>query len=252
MATKPNKLTSVLNQASAAKSVKEYFDRIDPDKGGDGLVWAKCIDKQNRYVNLNIFGLDGQRKKVPPVFPGDPVNLNDESTFEELKRAGDLHKAVVKGLLRLMTTEEAIEHFDKKSKTLNRTVEDLAKDAHQRARASLSHQGVTDPDHSKRIRHDIDDAGLDEDEINPRVQYLMSQVNYKLEDYERMPASELLNELMNMEDTLTYLDLEIIRSQGFWGSVKQWALKKQGELASQDDPALDEQDDVLNARGELY
>ena len=47
-----------------------------------------------------------------------------------------------------------------------------------------------------------------------------------------MPVSELMGELLDMQDFLTMEDLEYVRSQGFFPTVKKWAAQAQQELAT--------------------
>lgn len=232
------------NTAMDMIGVSEYFDKVGKSGGGDNLLWAKSTAPQGRQVIIHCESASGQRYKIPPIKAGDPVCLSKFAPFGVLIENPDLIQCATSGLIKLMTSKEASGYFDKKAKLLKTDAQALMKKAENEARlaAQAKQTAESDVDENRRIDREV--SASEDSLINPRLAHLMAQVSPMLKDHERMPASDLLASLLELEDSMSLDELEYVRARGFWPSVKKWAEKKQAELV--DSSGVAENDDLAD------
>lgn len=214
-----------VNPASLMTNVVEFFESVDRNLGGDGVVWAKSILKNGAQVVLDITK-DRVRYKVPPITPGDPVCLTKSVPLTILRESPDLLEAVNAGSIKLMTTKEATAFFDKKASRLKTSSATLQAAAEEEAHRATRQKSTGEVDTSQRI---TSESVMIEDVIDPRVQHLCAQVHVGLKDNERWPVNKLLSELMKFEDTVTIDSLLFIEAEGYYPSVKKWARELRAE-----------------------
>lgn len=228
MVTQQN--TESYNPAEHMLSVVDFFERVDKKSGGDGMVWAKATAAKGAQVIIELKTAHGGRVKIPPIRPGDPVCLSKYATFELLRDAEDLRQAAVNGLVRLLTHTEASAIFAKKAARLKMSpaalMEQSARETAQQLR--MKPLDPNEVDTSQQIPTTFVSI---EDAVNPRLHHLCAQVHPMLKNNQRMPVSELMSEISDLEDVLTLDDWEFLRSSGYYPTVKKFAEQKQAELA---------------------
>jgi hypothetical protein len=222
----------MFNPAQAMFDVIEYFDKVDRKNGGDGLIWVKAIAPRGAQVIVEPKTATGARVKVPAIKPGDPVCLSKYATFEILRDSTDLNQCVTGGLLKLMTHAEVEAYFEKKASILKTSAEDLKAqaeaDARKEAMARSRGLSSSEVDKSQRVSSL---EGSTEDLVHPRLQALCAEVQPALKPNERMPVSELMTELLALEESITLDDLAYLQAHGFYPTVKKWAETKFAEVA---------------------
>ena len=219
------------NPAHTMMNVVDFFDKVDKKNGGDGMVWVKATAKRGMHVIIELKGKSGERIKIPPIKPGDPICLSRYAQYEIIRDSADLVQNASNGTIKLMTQAEALDFFEKKAQVLKTTPEALMRKSATLAQESLRAKPMSaqEVDKSQRISNEpgpsIDDA------INPYVQNLLAGVDVRLKDHERTAVTELMTELLNLEDSLTIEELDLIAATGYYPSVKKWAKAKHLELA---------------------
>jgi hypothetical protein len=194
-------------------------------------VWARCLVPGQ--VVISFRDSTGRSRGVTIPYGKDPVNLSATATFNDIKDSGSVRSLFSAGALMLMTVEEVETYFEEKAKRRGLASADEARaQAAERYNKIYSRQKIghdlSRPPASASVFDTEDGEKYDgvirvEDTITPRVMHLCRQVASDLPDNNRMPASELLDELEAVEGTLTLDDLEYIRANGTYHSVKKWA-----------------------------
>lgn len=187
------------------------------------MVWAKSNQPSGHDVIIEGKLPGSGRVKFPPIKPGDPVCLSTyETDLNVIKQA--VAQVAAKGLIRLMTTEEANAAYEKKAKVTGLKAEVWLQKAEKEAQAAVNNSplpaGAENKDLSLRREAS---AAFEEDVINGRVIALCNHVNPLLKENQRMPAQDLLGQLTDMEESLSFADLQYIQARGFYMTVKKWA-----------------------------
>lgn len=217
-----------------AKAISDFF-REERDN-----VWIKVTGDAQIVLNMK----DGKDPiSVPPIQPGDPILITKSVSYDQLKRAtGDFRDFVMKGYLKLLSQEEAQTYFEEKSARVGKSAEELM---------LASDAKWSDPVHSAGMRiesaeprakvsaaqSESDTPGynpiLTRDAVKPRVQHLCRQGSTQMPAEQRKPASELLEDFIDIEDSLSEDDVNYIlantAAQGEYKTVHAWA---NGKLAS--------------------
>lgn len=230
------------NAAAAMSAVGEYFDNVDRKNGGDGLVWVKCIEPTGMQVALDLKDENGVSRPTKAIEQGAPRCLSSEGiSIDGLRRSADIGRAVFVGNIKLMTTAEVDEWYQKIEAETGLDTSELDAQVQQSAKSFQNRQAnSSQPDMSMMIQS-AEDSLLAEENISSRVRYLMGEVDIRLKDSDRRPAKEITAELVNLQDVLSIDELEYIYSRGYWPSVRSWAKKKIDAFYLANQPALDEQ-----------
>ena len=218
------------NPASTMMNAIDFFDSVDKSRGGDGVIWAKATTTRGAQVIMEVKASDGTRFRIPPVKAGDPVCLSKYAPFDALKTSPDLLQCAVNGLIRLMTSQEAQRYFENKANVLKTSPIELMKKSEEEAHRAAMAKPLTESqvDTSQQLSSSF--ASID-DIVNPRLHSICAGVSAMLDASQRTPVNQVMAELLDLEDCLTMEDLEYVRSQGFYPTVKNWAEKKQRDLA---------------------
>lgn len=230
------------------ETIVEFFERVDRKNGGDGVVWVKATAPRGQQVILEIRTQQGRRLKVPPIRPGDPVCLSKYATFDVIRDAEDVMQCWSNGIIKLMSSKEANDFFAVKAGRLKTTPEALKQKADQDARAALNAKPLKESEVDDSLAINTEYVNM-EDVINPRLIYLCQQVSPMLKEEHRMPVNALQAELLDIEESLTLMDLEYIRANGFYPTIKKWAAARQAAAAQAEGlaPALDALSDSPDA-----
>lgn len=227
------------NPAQSMRDVVDFFRLVDRENGGDEIVWAKATAPKGNQVIVECETSNGKRVKIPPIRPGEPVCLSKFATFEVLRNSPDLTQTANNGLIKLMTHAEAEAYYVKRAGTLKADPMELMQKSNARAKAEASARplDVSSVDKSQKI---VQGEYVDEsDVINPKILHLCEQVDIRLKDSDdmtakpnqrRMPVNEFMQEILELEDSLSLDEIEYIRSRGYYPTVKRWATAKQKEL----------------------
>jgi len=193
----------------------------------------------NSQVSIEFETTPGN--KVGYLFPRgrDPVNLTQSIPWEAIKASVDFRRMLNRRpqALQLMTEEEFLGYFRNKAVQTNQPVEQVMDEAFTRIQKIQNKQDyVTDkaPEPIHKVVEDSKEFGgkkrvesldkIAEDEVlHPRILHLCQQVHAQLDDKEKMPAKELLNELEVLQSELKIDDWEHVRSHGYWKTVKNFA-----------------------------
>lgn len=219
------------NPAGAMFDVEDFFDKTDKRNGGDGIVWVKTTAPKGRQAILEFESANGRRIKVPPIKAGDPVCLSKYASFEVIRNSTDLTQSITDGSLKPMSHKDATAYFAKKANLLKTTPGALLKKSEEFARDALSARPLSEDqvDKSQRLSNEVGPSI--EDAISPYLQNLLAQVDVRLKDNERLPVQELMGELLNLEDSLTLDEYDLIKAIGYYPTVKKWAREKHLEMA---------------------
>lgn len=195
----------------------------------------------------------------------DPVNITTYFPFAVVKNSMDLRKMLQRkpAALRLLSDEEYQGYYTNRAKSLGLSVEnDKGKKVPDIeaaiARAEEERQGILNRDplpgsEPPRPIRDLkseddnpdDEVGpipdrgrsiLPEDLVNPRILHLCNQVKNELTDQQKMPANQFLEELHRLESKLKVTDWEHVSNHGHYKSVRNFARKQIGKIASVPQP----------------
>lgn len=219
-------IVNTVNPAQALQSIATYFKKADPEKDGDGMVWVQLVKANgNQVVFQKGSHKDGSIVRFPAVKGRDPVCLSQTASFDDIVRCTDLREFVRKGVLQLLTQAEADAYFEKKAAVFGEDPETL-----QEANKREAAKRMMDAEMSERMVQQVAQQSAQTapadaivDPINPRVQHLLHQVAPFLGPNERMPERELMQELFDMADSLSYEDYSLIFNRGYYQPVKNWA-----------------------------
>lgn len=247
---------SRLTPAQQQVDLASFWDRTDRRNGGDGLVWAKSTAPAGQQVIVHIENANKQRFKVPPIKAGNPVCLTSFAPFDVLRDSADLNQCATGGgsasgqpLVRLMTTKEADEFFDKKAKTLKRTKDDLKREAArvQMQEAQARKLAPSEVDTNLRIQDAVVSI---QDVINPYIEDLCAQIRPDLDANMRMSASDFMSAMLDLEDSLSFDEVEYIYTHsGIYPSVRSWAAKKKDEIWAASADSAQAYDDLADDVG---
>lgn len=187
-------------------------------------------NKSDRVVSLE-FTLDGGRKESHRIARTlDPVNLTQYIPFSAIKNSSDLRNlsnrqppAIV-----FLTEEQYRNYFVQKAKAHETTVDD------EIARANEKHRSVVNKTAFKPMdkmtlaeaEAELKKPVAPEERLTPRVVGLCANVGADIKENEMLPARDFIEELENLEKSLTTADLEYILVNGHHKSVKKWVQKR--------------------------
>ena len=181
----------------------------------------------------------------------NPLNLTQHIPFQAIRGSVNFRKMLNRRppVLQLLTEEEFKEFYARKAHEWKLSDTDAAIDHAEEVRQGIAqHKAVTTDDAPKPIHEVVEDGTrlgerkivrpaegevVSSDEIiNPRVLHLCNQVGSEVQEKDKMPASEMLEELEKVEPQLKLDDYEYLRGHGFWKSVKKWSQGKAAALAT--------------------
>jgi len=232
------------NPAQAVLRFNEFFKNCT-----DEMVWCRAVQPpgQQGIIQHSMSIVDGTNYyRIPPITVGDPMCLSTYAPYEALRKSSELRTSVTKGILELLTTDQADAFFAKKASVGGRSIDMLKNEAANREASFLNHEPLVDPNRpaaaNERALDSVSEAVtfartknnqpiVAEEVVKPYIIHLCQQVSSELKEEACMPANELLMKLQEIEPTLSMDDLEHIRAHGRWKSVKQWATQKQASVA---------------------
>lgn len=233
------------NPAAKAFEVVDFFERVDRKNGGDGLVWCKATAPGGMQVIIEIKDRNNSKKPVwgGAIVPGDPMCLSQKCPdLELIKQSSTIAQSAAAGIVKLMTTADVTAWYTKKAKTMKTSPQELMKKA--QAEQALRDQKKALPEDQVRLAQhvpgDLSDTVMVDDIINPRLHHLAAQVSPQLPDAKKMSAKELMGEVLNMEDILSFDDLMYVQSHFYYPTIRNWATKKIGALNADAAPDSDE------------
>lgn len=209
------------------ETTASFFDKVEK---GDKGVWAKSIAPRGRQVCIEVQLDNKKRFRIPPILPGDPVCLSKYAPFHALRECQDLLQ-LAGTQIKLMTTAEAKQYFEKKAALLKKTPTELRGLAEQQEKSFLARKKL---DPSAVEDHMAEESSLADDEvISPPVMEIVAEIGgpaviqlgerRRVDDSHRLPASQALARLYEIQESLTFEDLAYVETRGYWPSVKKWA-----------------------------
>lgn len=90
------------------------YEVTDKAKASDGRVWGlACLDvSEASQVIIGALNERGNNTRIPPLIPKKPTLLTRRFlSIAELEACSDIHNLVRIGILKLLTTEQALEYI---------------------------------------------------------------------------------------------------------------------------------------------
>lgn len=197
------------NLASSIRSVQEFFDKVRPSKGGDGIVWIRSTMTNGSQLVLN-FKSDGDVVPVPPIPVGDPMQLcpTQIPDVEDIVKNRDVQSLATKGYIQLLTNAEAETFFAKKAALLGMKPEEVMEDALQ-AQLNTKHKGapVETPD-----RKGVDQDGF-QHVISPSVSILCEEASNERHPNERANSKDVIKRLYELREQISLSEIEYCRGK---------------------------------------
>lgn len=231
-------------------------------------IWVKSLVPGQ--VSLEFKDAMGNITGVVVPYSGDPVNLTDRVSLDQIRTSTDLRTlsrvrrqrggGVKPPAIQVLTEEEALEHFKKKAERkklyktdpLGKVLKDgdgnpvldieAASTPKVTEPATRASAGRVDLPESKTQR---DAAAADEvssvrntpvmlaDAIQPRVMHLCHQVASAENENERPLAADLIEELESIP--MTEDDLNHVLAMGYYKSVKTWAREQLADMVASEE-----------------
>lgn len=190
-------------------------------------VWAKSLTDMQIILQVTNGG-PKDIVKVPPLQPGDPVNLTNYASFNNLRDCQDLRHFHTNGKLKLMSQDEVDEYFVKKADRLSLT-KDTVKARAARKLDDLLNTSTPTANKMDAIRYS--EKGPDTADVKPRVMHICAQASMSLPQANRLPVDQILERLSDLEETLTLHDVDhVIATAGHFKTVRKWALALKSDL----------------------
>lgn len=151
--------------------------------------------------------------KAPTIPPGGaPICLSDIVPEEYLKKSVDLFGLINKGALELVDPKEAREFFARNPGQKNSV--DIQVQAFMEAGAKAASEGM-----NIKVEPAID--------ITPRVRGIVEIITDAIrkgdKDGQKLIEADSLKQLINLESTLSNMDLEYLEASGKLPSIRLWA-----------------------------
>ena len=238
----------------APKNFTEYFK-------GERDIYIQNIS--NSQLSLE-FPVGPNRSEGFTVQPNrNPINLTQHLPFDAIKNSIDFRKMLARRppALILLSEEEYNAYYSRMAesrgfkdgegqpdvdaaiaaaeekrvrtsdKNMRENVTDVAPEPiHEVVESGTGPGGATRFGERQRVASKV--ITSEDDLLNPRVIHLCNQVKSELDETERMPGHELLEELQAIPG-LTLDDYEHVRAHGFYSSVKKWSKKQAAKVASE-------------------
>jgi len=172
-----------------------------------------------------------------------PMNLTQYVSLDAIRKSTDLRALANREppVIELMTEEEYVKFFEKLANQRKTDLDVEIREANQFHSRVINKQ----PDLESEVRSKkpakelIEDKRREEEEVEttvapqplPRVAYILSQVNEEIPKDERMKAVDILDELENLKDKLTEVDIQMLQQAIYFKTVRTFLAKKLEELA---------------------
>jgi hypothetical protein len=257
------------NKAIILQSIENYFRENDPAKGGSGVVWVQVTSMARKVATQIMIECSNSRGDVTSLAPikgRDPVCLTNEARFDDLYNSKDLRNFLQKGVLRLLSQEEAYDYAVKKDEFMSQFMSANARpedfEAPQTSPNGFGQtsypMATTNAQYFGRTAAQMPNAGqssmygqatvgrasnavdphvyammFEDSPINPRVQHLIAGVMPNVDANERFPERFVLDELQQIEDIIGIEDCQLLVARGFYPTVRSWANKKMLELQAE-------------------
>ncbi len=210
--------------------IEDFFEKVDRRNGGDGLIWVKASAPKGGQVVVDVKNRQGHSIKIPALKPGDPICLSRFAPFDLIRESHDLTQCVASGLVKIMSSAEANAYFEKKAKLLKTSPKALIDKVNQDAKDQLNSKPLAASEVDLDSAIGIETAEI-EDVVQGRVLNVCSHISPMLKESERWPVSKALEELLELEDSLTLEDCDYLASQGgVYPSIVKWANEKMREI----------------------
>ncbi len=187
----------------------------------------------NTQVSMQFETYPGRIEAVLLPKSKDPINLTNLVPFDALKQSVDLRKMFTRRppVLVPMSEQEYADYYDNVAKSKQMTRDKVIDDAHRYQRDLQDKRVFTNPtkdpqDRKTIAEHAAEQAALPPDpeqKLTPRVAGLCQGAQEDIEEKDRYSATEILDELREMD--LTLGDLEFVMGHGVYKSVKAYAQK---------------------------
>lgn len=214
----------------STRTVKDVSDFFKSVKAGDGMVWAKSVSSRGGQTIIEVRDTNGDIVPVPPVKSGDPVCLSEFAEIELLEKCRDIKSCAVAGLLQLMTEDEANAWFAKKGARLRKSPDELKRKARNQSQLEKDRPSPVEADESKKVL-DREPVKNLEDTINRRLVYICGRLSPMLTENQRISASDAMNDLMEIEDGLEYIEWAYLAQQGYYPSIIKYAKEMMDSFA---------------------
>ena len=214
-------------------------------------VWVRTTTA--KQVSLNMPTGPGQTTSFVVVATGDPFNLTIRFDFETIRKSPDIRQFVAgrkDPLLQLMTAVEATAYYDRKAKRDGfDSPEEAMTKAEEKREKMLSVQNDSSttarPVNQDHASPNGDNVVSIEQVITPRVIHLCHQVDDSIPINQRWDAGRLLDELEQIESSMTADDFQYVVGHGRYKSIIRWAdtrmkAKLQGATADQGSAILED------------
>ena len=234
---KKKKITSITNFSEYFKNARDNFQDI----------YIQNIS--NAQISMSVPVGVNQTESITIPKTRKPYNLCQDVPFDALANSMDLRKLVNRRpeVLRLITAEEYMEYYEKLSKSnktsvdeeINRALE-IKRTLTMKPRDQGPKPKTTDELAMERNTQADEEEFLEEIKITPRVVGLCSQVGHGIEKADMLKASDMLEELKQMEDELSDADCEYLMTNGFYKTVRNWVAQVQSRRAAEDPDEVEE------------
>jgi len=170
-------------------------------------------------------------------FAPDPVCITSIVPFDLVKKSITFRKSLLRmptPFLRLLTEEEYQAYFKQKSARIHKPAEELIEET-ERKQLNLQEKAV-DPAQERPdpVTTSSTEPETMDEVLTPRVMQIVNNLNQPVEDGSKIVLSDVIDELSRMKLNLD--DLEYLRSQGRFRTVKKWAQDRLKDI--EDDTAL--------------
>ena len=176
----------------------------------------------------------------------NPVCLTSIIPFKMVKDSITFRKALLRvpPFIRLLTEEEYKDYYDRKAQIVGIKVEELIEKTEEK-QSLLQTKPVITTEAPEPVGRSVEPETMDE-VLTPRVMQIVATLNTPVEEGNKVVLTELLDELEIMSAKLGQDDLEYIRSQGRFKSIKKWATTKMDEREKKATLSAEEIEDKVN------
>lgn len=221
------------------------------------INWTKFFQEEHDVYVQNV--ADAQVSIEFEIAPGivqgflfthsrNPINLTQHIPFAAIRASVNFRKMLNRRppALQLLEEPEFLEFYKRKASDWKLPDANAAIDRAEEQRQGIQQHTTKTADKAPKPIHEVVEDGhkfgerkvvrsaelISSDEvINPRILHLCNQVSSQVEEKDKMPAAEMLEELEKVESQLKIDDYEYLRSHGWWKSVKKWAQVQASKFA---------------------
>jgi len=199
----------------------------------------------NGLVSLSFGDKDEIGYTVPHT--PNPVCLTSIIPFHLVKKSITFRKALLRNppFIRMLTEEEYKEFFVRKSVVAKKSPEELIEDTEIKQMRLQNKEMEPVKDIPEPVVNSSTEPETMDEVLTPRIIQIISTLNAQTtEGTAPLVLSDVIDELDSLD--LNMDDLEYVRSQGKFKTVKKWAADKMAEIEEKSSLTADEIEDKAN------